>query len=303
MLRISKATIWLTAELLLMQDNLSTNKSIQGTENKKMGELQTLLAIVVLIYVLCVIVQAVQEIVKAVLKTKAKTLAETIRQFMGDHLTLPQVKAALDQRGLNLTALEHFNKDDFRKLLDGIDFTDEQKQKISNVVVTAGAGVDQLKEHIASSYDAALAKFQQAYARKNKIWVIVISFAVVLGLNASLINIYSILSVDQKLSQAIAGTAATVVNKDPSSQNTGNAQELTAVFKNNRQAIQDDLKNYPVLLRTGRYSEDIKEPLPEFLGLLLMGLLVSLGAPFWNDVLKGANGFNNAVNSGAKKTS
>jgi hypothetical protein len=62
------------------------------------------------------------------------------------------------------------------------------------------------------------------------------------------------------------------------------------------------LKKYPVLLRTGRYPEDIKDPLPEIGGLLLMGILVSLGAPFWNDVLKGANGFNNALNSGGKKT-
>jgi hypothetical protein len=34
-----------------------------------------------------------------------------------------------------------------------------------------------------------------------------------------------------------------------------------------------------------------------------MGVLVSLGAPFWNDVLKGATGVNNALNSGGKKTS
>ena len=76
-----------------------------------MGELQTLLALVVLIYVLCVIVQAVQEIIKSALSTKAKTMAATITQFMGAHLDLSQVEGALRQRGLDITALERFKKD------------------------------------------------------------------------------------------------------------------------------------------------------------------------------------------------
>jgi hypothetical protein len=274
-----------------------------------MGELQTLLALVVLIYVLCVIVQAVQEIVKAVLDTKAKTMADTIKQFMGDHLDVEKVKQALAKRGLDISALEQFSKDDFRSLLDGIEFGGKELTNISditaNTTATTNEQIFQLKEHIVASYDGARVKFQQSYAKNNKTWVIVISIAVVFGLNASLIKIYDILSVDQKLSQAIAGTASTVANAGQSNQNAGAAQgqDLAAVFAKNRQAIQDDLKNYPVLLRTLEYPKDIKDPLSEIGGLLLMGLLVSLGAPFWNDVLKGANGFNNALNSGGKKTS
>src|SRR5262249_17864180 len=187
----------------------SQNSDSRG--EMKMGELQTFLALVVLIYVLCVVVQAVQEIVKSVLDTKGKTMATAINQFMGDHLELNQVRDALSRRGLGITSLEHFSKDDFRKLLDGIQFTATQIQRISDVVATPDANVDQLKEQIAASYDAARAKFQQSYTKNNKIWVIVISFAVVLGLNASLIKIYDVLSVDQKMSQAIAGTAATLV--------------------------------------------------------------------------------------------
>jgi hypothetical protein len=264
-----------------------------------MSDLQTLLALVVLIYVLCVIVQAVQEITKSVLNTKAKTMAATITKFMGAHLDLRQVEDALQQRGLDITALERFNKDDFRKLLDGISFTDTQLKQIPAVVATTGASVEQLKEQIAASYDAALATFQQSYARNNKLWVLGISFAV-LGLNASLIKIYDVLSVDQKMSQAIAGTAVTVANGPAANQNAGAAQDPAAVYSKNREAIQKDLNDYPVLLRTAKYPDDFKEPLPELIGLLVMGLLVSLGAPFWNDVLKGANGINTALNTGGK---
>ena len=267
-----------------------------------MGELQTLLALVVLVYVLCVIVQAIQEVVKSVLDTKATTMEDVIKKALAGHVSVDQLKAALEQRGLNLTNLEQFNKDDFLKLLDGIQLAGQQV--MPGVAAAAAANVTQLKDHIAASYEAARTKFQQSYAKKNKAWVIAISFIVVLALNASLIKIYYILSVNQQMSQAIAGTASTVVNASQSNQNTGTpqSQDLAAIFEKNRRAIEADVKKYPVLLRTTEYGEDFKEPLQELGGLLLMGILVSLGAPFWNDVLKGVTGFNNALNSGVKKT-
>jgi|HubBroStandDraft_1064217.scaffolds.fasta_scaffold51449_3 hypothetical protein len=39
-----------------------------------------------------------------------------------------------------------------------------------------------------------------------------------------------------------------------------------------------------------------------FFGLFIMGALVSLGAPFWSEVLKGATGVNNALNGNAKQS-
>jgi hypothetical protein len=271
-----------------------------------MSELQNLLALVILVYVLCVIVQAIQEVLKSVFDAKAKTMAEVITKFMGDRLTLPQVCDALQARGLDVTALEHFNKQDFRSLLDGIQFTSQQIQQIPKIVASQAATVEELKDQAAAAYDGARAKFQQLYAAKNKKWVIGISFVVVLALNASLINIYEILTVNQSLSQAIAGTASTVasLNQSGHASGTGPSPDLSAVYSENRQAIKKDLQNYPILLRTGKYLDDFRaNPTYEIAGLLIMGLLVSLGAPFWNDVLKGATGVNNALNSNSPKAS
>lgn len=278
-----------------------------------MSELQTFLAVVVLIYVLCVIVQALQEVVKWALNTKAKTLESVIKDFMGQHLlTLDQVQDALKKRGLEITALEHFQKDDFRRLLDGIEFTAQQVQMIPGVVgqVNAAAGqvnaaVEQFKDHAAAAYDGFIAKFQQCYTSHNKRWVIGISFVVVLALNASVIKIYEILAVNQTMAQAIAGTAPTIANSGQPSQNgtAGQSQDAANIYSKNREAITNYLKQYPVLLRTSEYPDDLKnEAGLEVLGLLLMGGLVSLGAPFWNDVLKGMMGVNNALNSGNQKT-
>jgi hypothetical protein len=269
-----------------------------------MSELQTLMALVVLIFVLAVIVQAIQEVVKSVLDTKAETMGKMVVKFMGDHLTLDQVRGALNTRGLDITALENFNQDDFRHLLDGIELAAPQVQ---GVVANANATIDEVKNNIAGAYEGARAAFQKAYAAKNKLFALIISFVVVLALNASVIRIYEILGANQAMSQAIAGTAATITNTGVAGQNgngAGQNADLEQVYEKNRQAITADLQKYPILVRTPKYSEDWDQGwLKEIAGLLVMGLLVSLGAPFWNDVLKGATGINNVLNTGGKQSS
>lgn len=262
-----------------------------------MATLQTLLALAVLIYVLCVIVQAAQEIIKSLAGAKASTMKNVINDFMDNHLRLDQVETALKDRGLDITALEHFNKDDFRHLLDGIQLAAPQLQ---GVIADANVTANQAKDHIAGVFEAARAKFQKSYTTKNKQWAIAISFIVVLSLNASVIRIYEILAVDQKLSQAIAGTAASVTSSG-NSQNTAATSDLTEAYRKNREVITNDLQKYPIVLRTSKYPEDLRQEWPSELGgLLLMGILVSLGAPFWNDILKGMMGVNNALNNGKK---
>lgn len=269
-----------------------------------MSMFQTLMALVVLIFVLSVIVQAAQEVFKSLADTKSKTMVETIEKFMGDHLPLPQVEAALKTRGLDITALEHLNKEDFRHLLDGIELASPQVQ---GIVVSANATAEQVKDNIAGAYEAARAAFQKSYTRKNKKWVVGLSFLIVLALNASLIRIYETLAANQNLSQAISGTASTMVTTQRSAPSAGGASQspsLQEVYEANRKTIAEDLQKYPILLRTREYRQDLRQDtLSEVAGLLLMSILVSLGAPFWNDVLKGMMGVNNVLNTNGKSAS
>ena len=275
-----------------------------------MGTLQTLLALVVLIYILCVVVQFMQEGVKALLNTKGETMRKVIQNFMGDKLLQPdQVEAALTNRGLDgLAALEHLNKEDFRKLIDIVPFTQDQLQALNEAKVS----VDQFKDRAEAAYDAAMAKFRRLYAAKNKQWVIAVSFAVVLALNANLVRIYEELAADQVMSQAIAGTASKL--EKTSNQPQGNeggqapssAEDFVKVYNDNRQAIEGNLREYPILVRWSKWRKDYQGTgaagaLYTFLGLPVMALLLSLGAPFWNDVLKGVTGINNVLNTSEKK--
>ena len=81
-------------------------------------------------------------------------------------------------------------------------------------------------------------------------------------------------------------------------------EDLGATYSHSRDQIDKVLQNYPVLIRTSKYSDDFKNhPYSEIPGLLLMGVLVSLGAPFWNDILKGMMGINNSLNANSSKAS
>lgn len=267
-----------------------------------MGTFQTLISLVLLIYVLSVVVQAIQELIKKVLSAKATVMEETVKKFMGDSLSLPQVQGALTRRGLDITALENINKEDFRHLLDGIDFKDSPME---GILKTTGATIDNIKDNIAASYEAFQAAFQQAYTKKNKLFVLVISFLVVVTLNANLVVLYEQISADQAVQQALVAKAA--LPRTTQSGKNGNDQspaDLAAAVQNTRDAITKDLQDYPILLRTGKFKDDYKHhQYAQIPGLLIMGFLVSLGAPFWNDLLKGMTGINNALNTNGMKAS
>jgi hypothetical protein len=184
-----------------------------------MGTFQTLLSIVLLIFILSVVVQAVQELVKAVLNTKANVMEQMLEKFMGDGLKLPQVQRALKDRGLKITDLENLNTDGFRHLLDGIPF---QIAQLQGIVASAGASLDQIKDNIAASYDAARAAFQAEYTRRNKLYAFILSLLVVIVLNSNVVILYEQLSSDQVAQQAIVGKAVAVTADQP--ENSGNAQ-------------------------------------------------------------------------------
>ncbi|MGD0223204.1 MAG: hypothetical protein ABSF71_12770 [Terriglobia bacterium] len=268
-----------------------------------MSTFQTLISLVLLIFGLSVGVQAIQELIKWALDTKVKVMAQTIENFMGNHLTLAQVQEVLHVRGLNLTALEKLNKNDFRHLLNGVPF---QNAQLQGVIAEAGASIDQVRENIAASYEALRAQFQQEYTRRNKLIVALLSFFVVIVLNANVVILYEQISSDQAAQQTIVGKAMAVTADQPGASEGAQAptEDLGATYSHSRDQIDKVLQNYPVLIRTSKYSDDFKNhPYSEIPGLLLMGVLVSLGAPFWNDILKGMMGINNSLNANSSKAS
>ena len=100
------------------------------------------------------------------------------------------------------------------------------------------------------------------------------------------------------MQQGIVGKAASLTSAQGGSYaNTQNASDLGMTYQNSRNQIKGVLKNYPILVRTKEFPGEFHDnPFTCLCGLLAMIGLVSLGAPFWNDVLKSLTGVNNALN-------
>jgi hypothetical protein len=254
-------------------------------------------------------VQAIQEFIKDFLQTKPKAMVQALNEFMGDMLNSADVQNALKVRGLDVTALENFNTADFRSLLDAIPFNPEKVQKL---VQGGQVSLDKIKDNIAGAYQGALARFQKIYQGKNKQIAAVLSMVLVLILNANLIFLYENLSSDATTQQVVMSKVQTIVSADTKANANAGTSDVAAAqakaLKDSYQDVRDQiatvLNTDNMLVRTELYW---RHDLPRYwlktiLGLLLMGGLVSLGAPFWNDVLKGATGINNAFNGNGKKS-
>jgi hypothetical protein len=270
--------------------------------------LQSLTAVIALIFALSVIVQAIQEFIKDFLQIKPKAMMQALNEFMNDMLKAADVKQALSVRGLDVTALESFSPSDFRNLLDAIPFDQQQQQGVQRLVHGGQVSLDKIKDNISGAYEGALARFQEIYEGKNKRIVAVLSVVLVLILNANVIFLYENISADPATQQAIMSKVQTIVlantkaNGGIGDDAAAQAKALKESYQATRDQIATVLNTDTMLVRTKLYPDDFRSHwLKTILGLSLMGGLVSLGAPFWNDILKGATGVNNAFNGNGKK--
>ena len=265
-----------------------------------MNTLQSITAVIALIFALSVIVQAIQEFIKDFLNTKPRAMMRALDEFMGSYLNSADVQNALRVRGLDLTALEKFSTSDFRNLLDAIPF---QQQQLQGIVQNVTASLDQIKGNIAGAYQGALARFNQIYTKKNKQIAVLLSAIVVLALNANAIFLYEGISVDPVTQQAIMSKIQTITSSSTAPSSNDQVKDLKDSYVKTRGTVAAALHTDQSLVRTMLYPDDFPAHwLRGILGLLLMIGLVSLGAPFWNDVLKGATGVNNAFNGNTRQS-
>ena len=100
---------------------------------------------------------------------------------------------------------------------------------------------------------------------------------------------------------------AAAVSAEPVANNGSDQRQqmdLGAAYSHSRDQLEKAIESHSTLIRTCKYPCDFENhPYTLVPGLLLMGLLVSLGAPFWNDILKGMMGVNNTLNASGRKTS
>ncbi|HEX6186577.1 MAG TPA: hypothetical protein VFZ40_00740 [Pyrinomonadaceae bacterium] len=302
-----------------------------------LSTLDTITSIVIVILVLSLIVQSIQSVIKKLLKLKSNVVFDSMQDLF-KYIDTERLVGKTPQQLVN-EVTEEFKKlgrvSLIRKnpMLDSIAKGDLQKilEKLYG---------DKLKPHIENWFDTTMQGFDERYTRHMKTVALVISFLVVILLNANFFNIYTRIANSEsvraeilakgpeivKLAEAAnkaAETAQPTPQPSPSPAQTPPPTATTpadsaAAATKSREELANEIKALRGLVKqsedlglspltpthardfwygTGgwenrnRFTGGIKV----LLGWTIMALLLSVGAPFWQDTLESLFGVKNLL--------
>jgi hypothetical protein len=157
-----------------------------------------------------------------------------------------------------------------------------------------------------SWFDTVMQSFSERYARGMKTWAIVISFIVVVLLNANFFNIYQKISTNEALRNSLVQGQA----RPKELQQTTDSAAVATGTPPGLQAAVDAYASFgfkPLSLpqvhrwATGKPTwNGFFHTVEILLGWILMTLLLSVGAPFWEDTLESLFGLKNIINASSE---
>lgn len=302
-----------------------------------LGTLDTIISIVIVVLVLSLIVQSIQSVIKKLLKLKSNVVFDSMQDLF-QYIDTEKLVGKTPQQLVN-EVTEEFKKlgrvSLIRKnpMLDSIAKGDLQK-------VLEKLYGDKLKPHIENWFDTTMQGFDERYTRHMKSVALVISFLVVILLNANFFNIYRRIAGSDtvraeilakgpevlKLAEAAnkaADNAQPKSNPEPSPGQTPNPPattpaDLAAAVTKSREKLANEINALRGLVKqsedlglspltpthardfwkgTGgwenrnRFTGGIKV----LLGWTIMALLLSVGAPFWQDTLESLFGLKGLI--------
>ena len=325
-----------------------------------LGALDIIISIVVVLLVLSLIVQSIQSLLKKLLKLKSKTVFGSLEDLFKYIDTAALVDKAPKQLVDEVTAqFQRLGRVSFlrqKPMLDSISKDDLQK------ILTKLHG-DTLKAEVEKWFDTVMQGFEERYTRHMKTVALIVSFVVVIFLNANFFNIYrniaesdirraEILQKGQALldrqkaldadaaKSSAPGPAKTAetpaagptptpntdgsppANPTPPKTTPANAnqpvqskEQLDKDLKTNAQELQQYVNDYKGLgfapLRRQQISDYFSgagdwtnkrgssewflHGIKVLLGWTIMALLLSVGAPFWQDTLESLFGLKGLI--------
>jgi hypothetical protein len=222
-----------------------------------------------------------------------------------------ELEAAFKSFGYkDLELLERMPVAEFQKIVASLPMFSKAKDEIKHV-----------RAEIETWFDITKRSFQDLYERRMRLWTLIIGAVTVVVLNANIFEIYREFSTNKVVRDAAVAWAERVVSAPIDSVLSGSRfagrdsagakplsdQEIRKQIEKRFGDIQSvvNANGFQVLrwrqaqrdaFLSGWLSEGwFKNLAKSLLGWLGMILLVSLGAPFWYDILKTVVGFKNTV--------
>lgn len=280
--------------------------------------LDTLIALITVILLLSLVVQSLQAIIKKWFKLKSKTIHTSL-------VDLFDYVKAKDLAGIESTALADEVKKQFgllgklslfkNPIMDSIAKTDFLKilGRITLEKVDSGK-VDALKQEVDEWFDTVMQGFEERYTRHMKTVALCVSIVVVILLNANFFDIYHNISTNDSLRETVIARRGQIEEKlkqlnseDPTK--VTKADIDTAIEELNKlrgetpifgitPLTTTDLSNF--YNKTGPWAAPGAGNRFWYLMKLLAGwsitvMLLSVGAPFWQDALESLFGIKNLL--------
>lgn len=163
-------------------------------------------------------------------------------------------------------------------------------------------------------FDTVMQGFDERYTRSMKTWGLFISFCVVVGLNANFFHVYDAVAKNAAVRDRIIASRNAVRDAATSSAGRSGTETTTSIVQNGRDdvaretALYSDLGFRPLSgAQISRWWGDVgvKEgwfvkTLGILVGWALTTLLLSAGAPFWEDALESLFGIKNLLRKGTE---
>jgi hypothetical protein len=203
----------------------------------------------------------------------------------------------------DLELLEGLDRDAFKRIVKSLDVFKSKSMKKK---------LDEVFEEIDTWFDLSMKAFQEHYERRMKYWSFAVSFIVVIAVNANLFEVYKDFATNKPLRDAAVAmgerfvaiprdSIVTTAVEGDSVSKTVTAKQDSAIRAEIRRTVAEiDTILSDKTFDAWRWDKDrfdklwneatFGEWLFTIFGWLAMGLLVSLGAPFWYDFLKGVVG-------------
>lgn len=167
-------------------------------------------------------------------------------------------------------------KNDVDRMIKGLDKVKgeapETVEHIQRMLERSNQDLHQFKTELANWFDNSMERCASSYKQLVQWKLLIIGFAVAVFCNLNMIEVTKTLASNEALTKQMASQVSQVIT---------NADSLETI-KAETQLYQ---KNIEASLGIGNGSHDNSKPLTKFLGYLLAALGISLGAPFWFDLL------------------
>jgi len=273
--------------------------------------LDTVIAMVIVLLVLSLVVQSIQSVVKKFFKLKSRSILDSLNDlfaYIDSNTLVSKTPAELVEK----------IKDEFQKL-GRVSFLMkrpmvESISKADLIKILVKVESPSLAVEVEKWFDTVMQGFEERYTRHMKSVAICVSVVVVCLLNANFFQVYHNISTNDVLRNAVLQKRDLVQQQLNQAPSINPAADQTAELKAELTQLQKTLDEAPGLglkpispsqvydFAGGQgvwngipLSNRLAHGIKVLFGLSIMVMLLSVGAPFWQDALESLFGIKNLL--------